>query len=81
MNVPRVCFPGDLTPARRHDASTLRIEHRKGQILDAATFCTLLGKQTIPPHAQRRLMRHRDLATTLRYTHLDTEDLMPGVKA
>ncbi len=55
--------------------------NENGDILDfyAATrhtFCTLLGRQDISPHKMRLLMRHRDLRTTLRYTHLETEDLV-----
>jgi integrase/recombinase XerC len=57
-----------------------------GHVLDlyAATrhtFCTLLGRASVAPHVQRMLMRHRDLGTTLKYTHLDTVDLVPGVNA
>jgi hypothetical protein len=45
------------------------------------TFCTLLGKAGVAPHRQRLLARHADLATTLRYTHLQVIDLVEGIEA
>ena len=58
-------------------------KNERGHILDlyAATrhtFCTLLGQEIMPPHKQRLLMRHRHLATTERYTHFGTQDLVEG---
>jgi hypothetical protein len=44
------------------------------------TFCTLLGKAGVAPHRQRLLARHADLATTLRYTHLQVIDLVEGIE-
>ena len=45
------------------------------------TFCTLLGKAAVAPHRQRLLARHADLATTLRYTHLQVVDVVEGIEA
>jgi integrase len=45
------------------------------------SFCTMLGRANVPPHVQRMLMRHKDLATTMIYTHLDTDDLLQGLEA
>ena len=47
------------------------------------TFCTMLGRAGMTPHERRMLMRHTDLQTTLRYTHLQLVDLsaaLDGVK-
>jgi len=45
------------------------------------TFCTLLALAEVAPHRQRLLMRHADIGTTMKYTHLQVIDLVEGIEA
>ena len=84
-----VCVPRHLSDEqfpKDCEFAGIATEDEKGRVLDlyAATrhtFCTLLAAAGTSPHRQRLLMRHVDLATTLKYTHLQVIDLVEGIEA
>ena len=55
----------------------LRLEHDEGFVIHCLrhTCCTRLIKRGMNLHKVQLWMGHKDLKTTLRYVHLDTEDL------
>ena len=60
--------------------ASIPIKRSGGRTLDLYgatrhTFCTLLARSGIPIQAQQRFMRHTDIRMTMRYTHLNDDDL------